>query len=38
MIFIEAGVVRCPVEPFKAKEDEKMSLNAYSIFLEQNFM
>ena len=39
MIFILAGVVRCePVGPSKAKEDVKMSLNAYSKFLEQNTM
>ena len=39
MIFIQAGVVRCEtVGPFKAKEDVKISLKAYSKFLEQNLM
>ena len=36
---IETGVVRYePVGPSEAIEDVKMSLNAYSKLLEQNFM
>ena len=37
-IFIQAGVVGCElVAPSKAKEDVKMSLNAYYKFPEQNY-
>ena len=39
MIFTYAGVVRCkPVGHSNARDDVKMSLNAYSKFLEQDFV